>query len=422
MTQPQDTFWKWFFATAAGAVCFGAAVIAVFVARPYSAVPTLPHDDVNEPFAFAQGVDPSAPKNIFYRESTPLGFGEISWRTATNWRSSERHFEGSYSARAQFLENWSGAGLENNAGVSTAAYRGITLAIYAEPSIEELYLEIYDKQEKSIGRQPLSWYYPDGKLTTGTWQKLVIPLENFSSAIPSSIRGFSIISPKPGVAFIDDVHLVTQAAPHSAWTAPAQVAGSGTDLSLNAAFARTAPLSLPYTLPLTPESLVLWYVPEGQFSITQDKLAVGPLLNGGSTHAVFLPGLAWRDYRINTIVDWGPGATFSLLARISSDNKYVACNFSAYGGTAQIYLAAGSESELIAETPYLGVPAMEAWAKVSLGIEVKDNNVSCIVRGEKVLSGQPKNMSLYGTAGIEVWDTNPMQQPHKVRSFTVVPL
>ena len=159
-----------------------------------------------------------------------------------------------------------------------------------------------------------------------------------------------------------------------------------------------------------------------QFAITKEALRIGPLLMGGSTYAVFLGGLSWSDYRAEAVVDWGPALTFSLVARITGDSSHIACGFSAYGGTTQIYVMRNGKSELIAESPYLGVPAFDAWVKVPLGVEVKGNRVTCLVRGERVLSATPKGMSLFGSAGIEVWDTNTMQQPHKVRSFTVTPL
>ncbi len=419
MAQPQDRFWMLFFGTTASVVFFGMVVLAVFVARPYSTVPTLPHDSVNEPFAYAQSAGTISPSDVFYRESIPLGFGNVSWNTTIDWRSQTHYIEGSYAARAEFLGEWSGIGLEGPAGTSTAAYRGISLSVYAEPGLPDLYLELYGAKEESLGRQSLGWYFPDSKFKTGEWQTITIPLGNFG---PGVTRGFAVLAPQKGIAYIDNVHLVRDAAPRAAWTPVPEVAGTSTDNSLNAAFGRVSSFPLPYTLPLTPESLVLWHVYEGQFAVTSDALMVGPLLRGGSTHAVFLPGLSWINYRVDTVVDWGPAVSFSLVARIKDETSYVTCGFSTYGSLVQIYSTQNGTSELVAESPFLGVPALEAWSKIPLSIEVKGNRVNCYVRGVRVLSATPKNMPLYGTAGIEVWDTNPMQQPHKVRSFTVTPL
>ena len=54
-----------------------------------------------------------------------------------------------------------------------------------------------------------------------------------------------------------------------------------------------------------------------------------------------------------------------------------------------------------------------------MALEVRDDKISCFVRGEKVLSAYPSGMSLFGTFGMEVWDGSTMRSAHKVHSLTV---
>ena len=420
MAEQQDTFWKLFFTAAAGCIALAGFVIGILFLKPSTTPPTLPHADSSEPYAYAGSLELTATSTYFYRESIPLGYSNTSWGATTNWRSQERQFEGSYAARVEFMQEWGGLSLAGH-GIPTASYGGISFVVFAEPGIHDLYLELQNKAGVTIGRQSVGWYFPQGRLEAGVWQVITIPLSNFST-IPTSIGGFAIMSKEKGVAYVDDVHLVTSAPAHTAWAPAPEVAGAQTDNSLTALFARANAILLPYTLSLTPESIAEWYAADGQFAITPETLRIGPPLNGGSTYAVFLGGLAWTNYRADAVVDWGPALTFSLVARITGDSSHVACGFSAYGGTVQIYVLRSGKSELVAETPYLGVPAFDAWSKVPLAIEVTGNQVACFVRGERALSATLKDMSLYGSVGIEVWDTNTMQQPHNVRSFTVTPL
>ncbi|MBP9710754.1 MAG: hypothetical protein KBD50_00595 [Candidatus Pacebacteria bacterium] len=420
MVEQQDSFWKLFFTATAGVLAIAAFVITILLLKPSDELPTLPHENATEPYAYVGGPELTATSTYFYRESIPLGFSNTSWSANANWRSKQKHFEGTYSARAEFTGEWGGLSLAGR-GLPSASYAGISLALFAEPGLQDLYLELYNAAGATVGRQSIGWYFPSGKLEPGAWQMIAIPLRNFG-VVPATIGGFAIISPQKGVVYVDDVHLAKNAPAHAAWAPAPEVAGASI-ASLTELFARTKQTVLPYWLPHDPQQMLEWHAPTGQFSISEKGITAGPPAKGGGMHAAYLGGQIWTDYRVNAVTNWGSAASISLVARIRDENSQVSCSFSQYGGVIQIYAMKDGISELIKESAYVEAlpPQIHPWTDIPLGIEVKGDRVNCYAYGRLSLTATPKNMPAAGSVGIEVWDEQPNKEPHIIKTLGVEP-
>jgi hypothetical protein len=418
MVEQQDSFWKLFFVATLGIVCLAGLVIAAMIIRPADSLPTLPHTSSAEPYAYVQADSVTATSTYFYRESIPLGFSNASWSASIDWRSPLRRFEGSYAARAEFTSEWGGLAVAGS-GHPRTSYSGISLAVFAEPGLSDLYLELYNAAGNPIGRQSIGWYFPEGALVTGRWQQLTIPIQNFGSA-PNVIGGFAVLAPQKGVAYVDDVRLTRTAPAHAAWTPEKN---GDTAVSLGELFARTKEASLPYSLRFEPLTMLDWHASSGLFLIEDGRLRVGPAPKGGGMHATFLGGRTWTDYRIDATVLWGPAASVSLAARITDENSQVSCSYSQLGTVVQIYSMQQGTSTLVAESAYteMDLPSRLEWAKVPLSMEVRGKRVYCYAYGRLLLTAYPPNMPENGSVGIEVWDEKTGVEPHIVTVFSVSP-
>jgi len=420
MVEQQDSFWKLFFTATAGVLALAAFVITILLIKPPNALPGLPHADASEPYAYAGGPELTATSTYFYRESIPLGFSNTSWNSSTDWRSPQRRFEGTYAARAEFTSEWGGLSLAGRA-LPSASHAGISLALFAEPEIQDLYLELYNAAGAIVGRQSIGWYFPSQKLETGAWHMVTIPLSNFG-VVPAAIGGFAVISQQKGVVYVDDIHLAKNAPAHAVWIPAPEVAGTSTT-SLTELFARTKQIELPFWLAREPEQMLQWHASTGPFSISEKGITAGPPAKGGGMHTTFLGGQKWTDYRVNAVTNWGSAASFSLVARISDENTQVSCSFSQFAGVIQIYVMKDGISELINESAYIEAlpPQIHPWTDIPLAIEVKGGRVNCYAYDRLSLSATPKNLPASGSVGIEVWDEQMNKEPHIIKTFSVEP-
>jgi hypothetical protein len=115
-------------------------------------------------------------------------------------------------------------------------------------------------------------------------------------------------------------------------------------------------------------------------------------------------------------------SVFSLVARAVDDGNFVSCAFSRYGESVQLYQLKDGASTLLSQTPGLAVNDFDPWAGVNMGMQVKGNQVSCLIRGSEVLSATVPSMPASGSVGLETWDSNPDASPHTLKAFTVKPL
>lgn len=419
MVEQQDSFWKLFFTGIAGVLLLAVLIIFIILLQPYTPLPKLPHDDSSDPYAYAHGPELTATSTYLYRESIPLGYHDTSWGAVVDWRSKQKHFEGLYAVRAEFKTEWGGLSLVGR-GIPNNTYHAISLNIFAESGVTDLYLEIYNAAGTAIGRQSIGWYFPTSTLQTGHWQQVTIPLANFGS-MPATIGGFAIISEHMGVIYIDDVHVTQDTSAHTIWIP--SIDSASTSMSLLDLYERMAQVKLPYQMNLEPQSLINWHTPTSQLSIEKDGIKAGPPLNGGSTDATFLGGKLWTDYRIETKVLWGPAASFSLVARIRDENSQASCGYSQFAGVVQIYVMQEGISNLIAESAYVeDIPSTNEWAQVPLAMEVKGNRINCYAYNRLAVSAFSSTMPTSGSAGIAVWDPAPNKLPHVLKFFSVSPL
>ncbi|HVV39097.1 MAG TPA: hypothetical protein VHD31_02105 [Candidatus Paceibacterota bacterium] len=368
-----------------------------------------------------------------YQNALPVRFKSWSWSTAADWRSSAQKFSGAYAIKAQFMRSGGSFGM-NGPVVEISDYTSVSLEVYPDASVGDLYIDLYGADGLSIGRQSLGWYLGDASptadanttqpaLAPNAWQRVVVPLNNFTEGAqrpPKVISGFSISSKNAGTAYVDEVRLTKDTSTRALWVAPPEVAGAAFN-----PFATSSPASLPYTFSPSPESLTRWYSYFGIFAPGPNgEMQAGPSSENKTTGSmtVFRGGLLWNDYRVETSLDWGQVSAFSVLVRFVDDGNFVSCAFSHYGDGAQIYLVRNGVSEPVAQSPGLPTKAYEPWKDVHVGAQVVGNRVSCLIDGSPVLSADMPGTKGSGTAGFETWDPNTFAAPHTLHSFVVTPV
>ncbi|OHA18807.1 MAG: hypothetical protein A2664_04860 [Candidatus Taylorbacteria bacterium RIFCSPHIGHO2_01_FULL_46_22b] len=359
--------------------------------------------------------------DYLYRESIPFGFEDWSWGVASKWRSSEQAFEGTFSLHAKFQEPWAGVRL-SAPSVDITEYQSLSLSVYPDANITDLYLELYNIYGQPIERQSLSWYAHENKLTPNQWNALRIPISNLISSRENikEITGFSISAgEKTGSAFIDAVQFTRTATVYPRWEMASSSAGGwGADI-----FASTTQVSLPYSLSRTESDLLNWRPIFGTFKNSEKGVLVGPTEKKTTgSMAVFGGGKEWGNYRVNMGIYWGMTSTFSILVRFADDANFVACAYSNYGSFIQMYQVKDGDSTLVAQSPLLAIRTLEPWKDASHGAEVRGNKVSCFLDGERIVSADLPTMPSRGTVGIETWSVNSDDYPHTLQSLTVSPL
>jgi hypothetical protein len=307
----------------------------------------------------------------------------------------------------------------NGSAFSSANYQSLTLAVYPDAAVTDLYIELYDQKGNALPMQSLAWYAPGGTLHPNQWQTVVIPLQNLIGTSSGKVSGFAISAQNPGVAYVDAVELQKTSVAHVAWVMPP-------DLLDGAAFdplATSTAAKLPYTFAFTADDLSHWYTYYGVLRLMGAALVAGPTPGGNSDAiSIFRGGKNWSDYTVSSTLDWGETTAFSLLVRLTSDSNYAECAFSHYADTVQIYDVKAGNSTLMATTPTLAVRYEAPWADVHVAAQVQGQDLYCFANGTKVLSAHIPDLSRQGTVGIESWDQNSRASPHQLHAFTVVPL
>jgi hypothetical protein len=395
----------------------------VFYTRPGDLIAAVgvTFDPSKDPFeSKLLGAAYAPPSPTLYQNSLPVQFKSWTWEATADWRSSEEKKEGTYALKAAFQSPGGTVGM-NGPTIDAKNMQSISLSVRGDKNVGDVYLEVYDKNGMSLGQQSLGWYTASGALAPDTWQDVRVPLSNFTSgSYKNGVSGFSISGKNPGVAYVDDVELSKTGASHSVWVAPPDLAGRPFN-----PFATSTPASLPYTFSPSPESLAYWYSYFGVFGPGENgQIIAGPSAKNKTTGSmtVFRGGRNWSDYAIDATIDWGQVSVFSLLSRVVDDGNFVSCAFSRYGESVQLYQLQDGASTLISQTPGLAVSGIDPWVGVNMGMQVKGNRVSCLIRGDEVLSATVPSMPASGSVGLETWDSNPEAAPHTFKAFTVKPL
>jgi hypothetical protein len=123
------------------------------------------------------------------------------------WRTGAIRHEGSYAIRATFLEPWAGVRAQGPA-ISLTPYASLSLALYPQQH-GEYFFELFDTNGNSMGRQPLAWYAPEGRLTPYAWNILTIPLDHLMppETPTRAVTGFAVTAPEVGSIFLDAIKL-----------------------------------------------------------------------------------------------------------------------------------------------------------------------------------------------------------------------
>ncbi len=420
-----DKFWKLFWLGSGSAMLIGivlSASLFIFYTRQGDLLASVgvSYEEGKDPFAgrtllgLGGGKSVSLSEGYLYQNALPFYFQSWTWEATVNWRSAEIKKEGSHAFKATFIKPGGSVGI-SGPNVDIKNMQSISLSIYPDGVVEDLYLNVYGKDGNSLGSQSLAWYTPTSTLISNTWNDVVLPLSNFIHA--EVITGFSVSTKNPGVAYIDNVQLSKKSAPHGLWIAPPEQLA----LPFNP-FATSTPLQLPYVFQPTQEFLSRWYSYFGVFAPNaKGEIEAGPseLAKTNGSLTILRAGRFWSDYRVDATLNWGQVSVFSLLARFVSDGDFVSCAFSRYGETAQLYHVKGGTSTFISQTPPLAVKDFEPWVGVNVGIEVEGNRVACFINGAKVLTATLPQMEARGTVGLETWDPNPASAPHNLTSFSV---
>ncbi len=414
-----DRFWEIFWLSFLGIFVISIVVSgAMFVSHINglnAAAVGASFDATKDPFADTlYKATPSIVDGYIYRNALPLGVGHWGWDSTAAWSTQEQVYEGSASLRANFTAPWAGVGI-NGFAVSRSSYQGISLAVFPDQAVGDLYLEVYDSKGTSLGRQSISWYLPEGKFVPNAWQVVSIPLINLLGASDTkTITGVALSTKNAGVAYVDAIKFENTATPHEPWVPPKD---GGPPYN---PFATSTPLALPYTATFTQEDFARWYPYYGLFKLGKESFGIGPKPNETSdTVAILSGGRLWSDYHVEVVLDWGLTSVFSVLTRVTGADNFASCAFSYYGQTAQIYYVKDGRSVQLSQTPSLSIKYFSPWENVSVGASVQGKRVNCYVNGDKVLSAEIPTLSPQGSLGFEAWDQNTNASLHAIKRIEV---
>jgi hypothetical protein len=213
MTEAQDRFWRLLFIGLVTAILFIGVGLIIGLPHPSLPIENVLLEEEREPFVHTQIPKEELPGsvslslNYFYHDSVPEELYEISWMADVMWQSTEQVFEGKNAARVTFKEPWSGVGVGSESA-NFDANSSIAFAVFIESGALPLYLELYNSNDGTVGRQALSRYFPTEGLATNTWQRVILPLADFAPTLPKNIIGFAVVAAVPGVVFLDDIQLL----------------------------------------------------------------------------------------------------------------------------------------------------------------------------------------------------------------------
>ena len=420
-----DNFWKLFWVSAGIALllCVALSTVLFFSFTDQTDLVSavgVTYEEGKDPFQ-SELLGGSLPYSLsagyFYQNALPLYFKSWTWEATADWRSGEQKKDGEYSLKAEFRVPGGTVGM-NGPTISTKDASSLALSVWVDSVVEDLYLNMYDSNGNSLGQQSVGWYAQSGILTPNEWHDILIPLENLLlGSSRDSVNGISISGKNAGIAYVDNLKLSSTKIFHVVWVAPPLAPGRAFN-----PFATSTPAALPYTFSPAPELLGKWYTYYGSFRLGKKGLVeIGPSPETKSTGSmtVLRSGVQWSNYEVHTTINWGAVSVFSLLARFVDDGNFVSCAFSRYGEAVQIYHVVSGKSTQLAQTPGLAVPDWEPWVGVSMGVRVKGNRVSCILRGDEVVSATIEGLRPAGTVGFETWDPNPESAPHTLVSLSV---
>jgi len=177
--------------------------------------------------------------------------------------------------------------------------------------------------------------------------------------------------------------------------------------------------STPYTINDFGESINRWTNTSGGYFVKDSFLHVTSYPSASTGRMAFASTSAgrmvlrgasdWKDYSFKTIIDWSKGAKVTLIARYKDSRNYIGCTFSSYGARAVLYQVIDGAKTTLGKTPKMSVSNYTPWLDNHFGVQVKDNEMQCLIKNQWVLRYDASNMQISknGGIGIEVWDEDP---------------
>lgn len=354
-----------------------------------------------------------------YKDALPLGVSSWNWDSSIDARSTEQVYEGSAALKAVFTKEWAGFGI-SGFSINTAGQKTLSLAVYPDSNVGDLYVELYDNKGVSLGQQSLGWYASGAALIPNQWQIVSIPVQNFmGSSTASTVTALSINTTSPGTAYVDAVQFNNTPSDHAPWVYKAPVGYVAPPFN---PFATSTAVSLPYTLVFSANYDDNWFSTRGFFEQAYDSFKIGPLKGENSDAlAFFRGGKAWNDYEVSSSVIWGTTRVFALLLRVQDNSDYVSCSFSNSGDTIQMYDVVGGVSTMVAQSDKIHYSDWTGGIE-GPGAIVHGNTLTCSLDGKQYLSHDISDIPAQGSVGMEAWDQDDTLTAHQIKSFTVVPL
>ncbi|MEN9390122.1 MAG: hypothetical protein RLZZ283_222 [Candidatus Parcubacteria bacterium] len=360
----------------------------------------------NDPFPFDEASPKVAANPIIFTDDLSYGWQTAVWDSDVR-ASTDTVFSGTRSLHFRTQVPWAGVVFESRS--KPAPFKSIQLSVNAVQNGDGLYLEAKGKDGRSIGRAPLSWYYPAHALVKGAWVSLSIPAsqlgiqgDNFSS--------LSLVSAMPSEAYLDQIMLSTAQVDWPVYIAPV--------LTYDVPLVITNKGTLPYTPDATYSN---WRRLYGMFTTTTPVKTGSELTELGSqgSLALYTDGGQFTNYKFESTINWGTGDVFTLVARFKDESNYISCAFADASTVAALYLVTKGESIRLGESPQLQRPQMDAFINRKNAIEVIGNTVGCYVDGERVLSMTLPQMESTGTIGVATWSKLPKTIPHTILNLSV---
>ncbi|MEK7530677.1 MAG: hypothetical protein AAB573_02320 [Patescibacteria group bacterium] len=360
----------------------------------------------NDPFPF-DDASPKVPANpIIFTDDFTYGWQSAVWDSDVR-ATVESAFSGTRSLHFRTQVPWAGVVFESRSRPST--FKSIQMAVHAIQNGEGIYIEAKGKDGRSIGRAPLSWYYPNHTLVKGAWVLLSIPASQIGIQ-GDNFGSFSLVSALPSEAYVDQILLSTAQVDWPVYIPPIN--------SYDVPLVITGGTTLPYSVD---SAYTNWRRLYGLFTTTTPVKTGSELSEFGSqgSLAVFTDGGQFANYKFESKINWGTGDVFTLVARFKDESNYVSCAFADASSGAALYIVKKGESTRLGETPQLQRPQIDAMINRTNAIEVIGNTVGCYVDGVRVLVMTLPQIEPVGTVGIATWSKLPKNFPHTILNLHV---
>ncbi len=131
-------------------------------------------------------------------------------------------------------------------------------------------------------------------------------------------------------------------------------------------------------------------------------------MDDSNSAAVFLDGtMRWKDYRFSVDAQLISGNRYNVLARVKNGRNFIGCSFE--DETIKLFVVENEISKVIA---IKSVPSFNVRQKNSLGIDVHDNAVQCLLNGKMIMKNTVSRSHDVGGVGLSVFSEN--KQTHAI--------